>query len=302
MQYFDKNRLYIIIIAILVVLIGGSLYFFKLFPQRNTTEVISTYHNSEFFEYAPFIEKSVNEAQTKEEIDLDKVFGGIVPHHIPTTIPLLAEFYGSLKNTRDVKTFIILGPDHVDSGRGDISVSKATFITPFGQLKPNVEFIEQLEKSGFVVVDETPFDKEISIHSQLLLISNLFPGSKIVPLVFRSSITNETAKAFGKILTTFLDEDTFIVASVDFSHYLPQKQAKPIDHLSASVLVAINSRFGNLVEADSPQALMAFISAVETMGANRSVDLKILNTADFSNNRDYTTGYVSGFWGIKSKN
>jgi len=301
MQYFGKNRIYFIIIAILIVLIGG-LYFLVLFPQRHMPEIISAYHHSQFFEYAAFIEKSVNEAQNKKKIDLDKVFGGIVPHHLPTTIPLLAEFYGSLKNMRDVKTFIILGPDHVDSARGDISTSKANFITPFGQLKPNLEFIEQLEKSGFVVVDEAPFDKEISIDSQLLLINNLFPDSKIVPLVFRSSITNETARTFGKMLATLLDENTFIVASVDFSHYLSQKQAGPIDQLSASVLGAINSRFGGLVEADSPQALTAFISAVETMGANHHADLKILNTADFSNNRDYTTGYVSGFWGIKSKN
>lgn len=293
------NKFYIV--AILTLLLGGGLYLFGIFPRQKAPapEIISVYHQSQFFEYAAFIEKSVNETKTDRKINLDKVFGGIVPHHVPTTIPLLAEFYDDLKNTKDVETFIILGPDHTDSGRSDISVSKASFVTPFGVLNPDIEIIEQLEKSGFVVADEIPFEKEFSIDSQLLLIGKIFPEAKIVPLIFRSSITNEKAKAFGRVLAAISNNNTFIVASVDFSHYLSEKQARPIDYLSANVLGAINPRIGGLVEADSLQALTAFISAVEVKGANHHVDLKILNTADFSDNRDYTTGYISGFWGTK---
>lgn len=284
-------------VAILLALVGVGLYF-VLSDRTKTPDIAGEYHKSQFFKYAQFIESSVEEAKSDAKIYLDKVMGGIVPHHIPTTIPLLAEFYTKLKNTRDVKTFIILGPDHVDMGQGDISVSKANFIMPFGTLEPNLATIEQIEESGFVVHDEVPFKREISIDSQLLLISKLFPDARIVPLIFRSSITNETARAFGRVLAGAIDDDTFVVSSVDFSHYLSEKQARPIDYLSANVLGAMGSMSAALVEADSTQALMALMAFLEAKGVNHYVDLQIFNTSDFNNNIDYTTGYVTGFWGI----
>ena len=194
---------------------------------------------------------------------------------------------------------VVLGPDHVDAGRGNISVSRADFVMPFGTLRLNLAMIEQLESSGFIVQDEAPFDREHSIDSQLLLISKLFPDAQIVPLIFRSSITNKEARAFGKILAGVVDEDTFIVSSVDFSHYLSERQARPIDYLSANVLGAIDSQSTDLIKADSEQSLVALMSFLETKGANHHVDLQVFNTRDFNSNNDYTTGYVTGFWGIK---
>lgn len=287
----------IYIVAVLLVLVGVGLYF--VLPHRNAPEIVKAYHQSQFFKYSGFIESSVKEADSDAKVDLNKIMGGITPHHIPTTIPLLAEFYTKLKNARDVKTFVILAPDHVDAGRGIISVSKADFVMPFGTLRPNLAMIEQLEASGFVIQDETPFDREHSIDSQLLLISKLFPDAQIVPLIFRSSITNGEARTFGKVLAGIADEDTFIVSSVDFSHYLTEKQARPIDYLTANVLGAIDSKSTDLIEADSEQALVALMSYLETKGANHHVDLQVLNTRDFNSNNDYTTGYVTGFWGIK---
>ncbi len=285
-------------VIILLALVGVGLYF--ILPDRiKTSEIVQAYRQSQFFKYAPFIESSMEHVKKDGKIDLNKVMGGLVPHHIPTTIPLLAEFYVKLKNSRDVKTFVILGPDHVDAGRSNISVSKSDFVMPFGTLRPNLTMIEQLESSGFIVQDETPFDREHSIDSQLLLISKLFPEAQIVPLIFRSSITNEEARVFGKILASVVDEDTFIVSSVDFSHYLSERQARPIDYLSANVLGAIDSKSTDLVEADSEQALMALMSFFETKGANHQVGLQVFNTRDFNSNNDYTTGYVTGFWGIK---
>lgn len=288
----------IYIIAAALVLLGVGLYF--ILPHRQgSPEIVQAYHQSQFFKYSEFIENSIREADGDAKIDLNKIMGGLVPHHIPTTIPLLAEFYTKLKNARDVKTFVILAPDHVDAGRGNISVSKADFVMPFGTLRPNLAMIEQLETSGFVVQDEAPFDREHSIDSQLLLISKLFPDAQIVPLIFRSSITNEEARTFGKVLAGIVDENTFVVSSVDFSHYLSEKQARPIDYLSANVLGAIDSKSTELIEADSEQALVALMSFLEIKGANHHVDLQVFNTRDFNSNNDYTTGYVTGFWGIK---
>jgi len=286
------------IAATLLVLLGVGLYF--ILPHRKgLSEITQVYHRSQFFKYSEFIESSVRNADGSAKIDLNIIMGAIAPHDIPTTIPLLAEFYTKLKNARDVKTFVILAPDHINAGRANITVSKANFIMPFGVLRPNLAMIEKLESYGFLVQDELPFDREHAIDSQLLLISKLFPNAQIVPLIFRSSITNEEVRAFGKTLANIIDENTFIVSSVDFSHYLSEKQARPIDYLSANVLGAIDSKSTGLIKADSKQALVALMSFLETKGANHYAGLQVFNTRDFNNNNDYTTGYVTGFWGIK---
>lgn len=259
------------------------------------------YHRSQFYNYAPFVNSELEKINGNKKINLEQTLGGVVSHHIPTTIPALADFYAKLKNTRDVKTFIILGPDHIDKSNGDINVSKADFVTPFGTLKPNLEIINKLEQSGFVVNDEAPFDKEHSIDSQTVLISKLFPSARVVPIIFRSSLTNEKARAFGKILSETTDKDMFVVASVDFSHYLSKRRARPIDSLSANVLGALNSNSANLIEADSPQSLTTLMSFLEAKNAKQSSDLQIFNTEDFNNNNDFTTGYIFSFWGTKNK-
>lgn len=286
------------VVFVLLAIVGVSLYFVLPEKKDTTVSIVRAHHQSIFFKHANFIEYSVHEANGGTTIDLEQVLGGVVSHHIPVAIPMLADFYTKLKNTRDVKTFIVLAPDHIDAGKGNINVSKQDFVMPFGTLKPNLAMIEKLEASGFVVQDEAPFEHEHSIDSQLLLISKLFPDAQIVPLVFRSSATNKEAREFGKILSSIADEDTFIVCSVDFSHYLSEEQARPIDILSAKVLSAIDSRSTELIDADSEQALVALMSFLEIKGANHSAGLEVFNTKDFSENDDYTTGYVSGFWGV----
>jgi len=182
----------------------------------STPREITPSHTSQFFEYELFIEKESNKVEHKKR-EADTLLGGIAPHHIPATIPLLAKFYRELKNTREVKTFIILAPDHIDKGKGLITVSRADFITPFGTLHADDSIIDSLERVKMAVQDETPFDKEHSIDAQLLFISKFFPEANVVPLLFRSHGGNELAKAFGQRLAEYITPDTFLVASVDFS-------------------------------------------------------------------------------------
>jgi len=262
--------------------------------KREDFKVIENYHQSQFFEYHKLIE---SQPESKEKVELDYVLGGVVPHHMPITIPLLIEFYSKLKNTREVETFIILGPDHVNRGKGKINVSKAVFVTPFAKMHPNLGIIEELEKSGFVVHDERSFEIEHSIDSQVLLISKFFPDALIVPLTFHSSTSSKNARKLGGILDEIVSDKVFLVASVDFSHYLPEDQAKPLDYLSLNVLSSLNSKFKGLVEADSTQALSTLIYFLEKRKADNYSDLRVFNTSDFSSNHDFTTGYISGFFG-----
>ncbi len=273
---------------------------FCLFLTRNT-KVDTVYHTSEWNEYAPEIERSIKSENTINQTDLAHVYGGIVSHHIPMTIPKLVDFYSSLKKTQEVKKFIIIGPDHTNAGKSPITVSNASFFTVYGEMKPVDGLALKLQDLKLANIEESPFDKEHSIGSQVLVISKVFPGAKIAPIILRSNTTKDQAEALGEMLTSILDEDTVLIASVDFSHYLKTDQAVPMDQVSGDVVRNLDVSALPLVKADSSKSMAVFMRAMRNKKANDTGNFDILNTNDLMQNRDYTTGYVFGFWGIGKK-
>lgn len=255
-------------------------------------------HVSQYFHETEYVNANINKLENIEGLEFKKVFGGVISHHISTAIPFLAEFYSRLKKTKDVNTFIILAPDHFGKAESNISISKAEFVTPFGELAPDLEIIKKLEKSGLVKQDENPFDDH-SIDSQMIFISRLFPGAKVVPIIFRFNAPSRLAEELGQLLASISGPNTFIVASVDFSHYLNKEQAKLLDIQSASILDLRNPKLADLIESDSPQSLITLITAANKLGADSNISLGVFNSSELNEKEDYTTGYVIQFLGLR---
>jgi len=298
MAIFRQRKILFLILSILIV---ATVSYFKSNPKLEVRSP-SSIHVTKYTQEAGYVEDTVAKFQNAEKLDFSDTFGGITSHHVPAAFPLLAEFYARLKNTKNIDTFVVLGPDHWEKGRADVSISEADFVTPFGKLSPDANLIKKLEESRFVVHDEAPFEDH-SIHSQLLFIAKLFPDAKIVPIVFRSSTANEYAEKLGDLIASLSGPNTFMVGSVDFSHYLNEEQARPLDAHSATILAGIDPRLAGLTRADSPAALTALVAAVKKMGATASIPIGdgSFNSADFSNVNDFTTGYVVQFFGTKKE-
>jgi AmmeMemoRadiSam system protein B len=175
---------------------------FCLFLTKNT-KADTVYHTSEWNEYAPEIERSIKSENTINQTDLGHVYGGVVSHHIPMTIPKLVDFYSSLKKTQEVKKFIIIGPDHTNAGKSPITVSNSRFFTVYGEMKPIDGLALKLQDLKLANIEEAPFDKEHSIGSQVLIISKIFPEAEVTPIILRSNTTKDQAEALGEMLSTF---------------------------------------------------------------------------------------------------
>jgi len=225
---------------------------------------------------------------------VSRILGGVTSHHIPTAFPVLAKFYKTLKATQSVDTFVIIGPDHFAKGKADITISKATFAMPAGTVQPNLPMIKAIEKSGLAIHDESAF-ADHSMHSQLLLINKLFPKARVVPIIIRGSARNDRAQKLGELLGTLANNRTVVIASVDFSHYLPKAQALPIDQHSAVLMAQGDTESAAKAETDSPQSLVAYTAAVKKMGSNAVIPFGYYNSGDFSQQKDYTTGWVFQF-------
>jgi AmmeMemoRadiSam system protein B len=257
------------------------------------------YHQSRWNEYAPEVERAIQNQTKALPIGLAHIYGGVVSHHIPTTISQLVEFYTRLKKTQDVKRFIVIGPDHTDAGTAPITVSDSSFFTIYGELKPILNLASNLQTAKLAHIEEAPFDPEHSIGSQMLIISRIFPGSFVTPIILRSNTSYAQAQALGKYLAQFLDDETVLIASVDFSHYLSTNQALSLDQISGQVLRNLDIEALPLIKADSSKSMLVFMQAMKDKKAVDTDSVEVLNTNDFMQNSDYTTGYVFGFWGEK---
>jgi poly-gamma-glutamate synthesis protein (capsule biosynthesis protein) len=261
-----------------------------------------TYHRLMWDEYGPEIEQAVLEPLSKDAVTLSHVYGGIVSHHIPTTIKEIVALYRRLGQHEEVKNFIIIGPDHTDAGSAPITVSNARFITTYGEVQGVDTLPFALKRAKLANIEEAPFSKEHSVGSQVLIISKLFPHAKVTPIILRSDTSKDQAEALGVFLSSFIDEKTVIIASVDFSHYLASNQAHALDKVSEHVIKNLDIEASPLVKADSGKSMVVFMKAMSSLKATKTDSLSVLNTNDLMQNNDYTTGYVFGLWGVEKNN
>ena len=285
------------LVLLLAIFILVGMWCTAVSPKSSQTE--SVYHQSEWNEYAPQIDRALSAESNVQPTGLAHVYGMVVSHHIPTTIPRLVEFYSRLKQGQTVNNFIVIGPDHTDAGQAPITVSNASFFTAYGEVKPIEGLASKLEAENVAHIEEKPFDPEHSVGSQILVISKIFPGARVTPIILRSDTPKDYAEALGRTLSEYLDDNTVLIASVDFSHYLSTGQAMPIDEISGSIVRDLNLSSLSLAKADSPSSLATFIEAMIQKNAIDVGDFIVLNTNDLMQNSDFTTGYIFGYWGKK---
>jgi AmmeMemoRadiSam system protein B len=257
------------------------------------------YHESHWNEYGKEIDSAVANSRTPEKLSLSHVYGMVLPHHIPTTYPELVEYYGALGASQSVKNIIVIGPDHTDAGKDFVTVSNEKFVTVYGEVEPIPGLAQKLSDLHLANIEEAPFDPEHSVGAHILLISKMFPEAHVTPIIIKSHTSSSQAEALGKALASMLDDETVLVASVDFSHYLTTGQAYPIDVISGEVIKNLDIEALPLIKADSGHSMQIFMTAMKEKNAIETEKYQVLNTSDLCSTNDYTTGYVFGFWGIK---
>lgn len=173
-------------------------------------------------------------SRTKEELEaeLDLLFqinteyfndakGIIVPHAgYLFSGQVGAKVYKAISGTKK-RNFVILGVDHY--GTNIIATSKENWITPIGTAKVNTSFVEKITKEQGILVDEISMEKEHSIEVQLPFLQYLFKEFSFVPVQLPGISYNEILE-LAKIL---LDENSFFIASSDFTHYGEQYNFLP---------------------------------------------------------------------------
>jgi len=203
-------------------------------------------------------------------INSRKIKGGIVPHHLLAG-EMIASFFKTISVVQP-EVIVMVAPNHKGTGVKTVHTGSWSWQTPFGILDADEEIVYSLMDSNIADANFDLLEEDHSIAGLVPYIKYYLPDSKLVPILLHGTYRLKDAQQLGQNLQNKLEKENkkaLIIASVDFSHYLPFEKANEIDEIS---IKAIKSRDINLIQSfnndyiDSPPSIITLLSAMDTVG------------------------------------
>ena len=172
------------------------------------------------------VEAFIDSAEVKDK----KAYGVVAPHAGYMFSGKTAGYSFKAISKARIKTAILLGPNHTGMGKA-IALSHTVWRTPLGDVLPDNDIIDGLEKSGYAI-DETAHKFERSIEVLLPFLQlNFDKTPNIVPICI-AEYSIEACRNLADAIMGFADESVAVIASSDFSHYIDPKIIREIDDIA----------------------------------------------------------------------
>lgn len=141
----------------------------------------------------------------------------------------------AINSLEPISNFIILGPNHTGLGKEFAISSAGIWHTPLGDCEINSEIASKLKECKFLQEDKYAHLQEHSIEVQLPFLQYKFKSFKFVPVCIMNLDYSleflEKCESVGKEIAKLIKTEPIgVIASSDFSHYLPINIAKEKDN------------------------------------------------------------------------
>jgi AmmeMemoRadiSam system protein B len=211
--------------------------------------------------------------------------GLVVPHAgFIYSGPVAAHSYLALAKDSFPESFIILGPNH--SGIGNpIALTTDDFETPLGIVKSDKELANALLKDA-LFDDAEAHMFEHSIEVQLPFLQQIKPDIKFVPVSMGMQDYESSRELGASIGKAIKGKDVVVIASTDFSHYVPKDYAYKIDKKAIDRILALDPKgLAKVVQRERISMcgygpVMAMLTAAKLNGASKTELLKYATSGD----------------------
>ncbi|WP_292518130.1 AmmeMemoRadiSam system protein B [Methanoculleus sp.] len=191
-------------------------------------------------------------------------------------------------------TLLVIGPSHRGYTTG---VSAVPWETPLGIVDVDTEFVDALD----IEVDEASHRNEHSIEVQMPIIKYRFPRARVVPIMMGDQSHEAAARLAEHLLqaTRRTGRDVRIVASSDFSHYVPEEAARRQDLYAIDALKTLDTRefYRRLQETGATACgygpISAMCIACSSLGASRGELLRYTTSGDVTEDFNQVVGYAA---------
>jgi AmmeMemoRadiSam system protein B len=157
-----------------------------------------------------------------------KIRGLVVPHAgYVYSGEIAAHAYLELWKDGLPEIIIVIGPNHY-SGWPAAALSGENYLTPFGEVEVDRHTSKMLE-GGQIQFDDISQASEHSIEVQLPFLQFLSGHFEFVPVCMGAQDTDTAILLGSRIAGILRRKDAVIIASSDFSHYVPAASAQVKD-------------------------------------------------------------------------
>jgi hypothetical protein len=180
-----------------------------------------------------------------------RIRAAIVPHAgLVYSGPIAARAFYELAGERSPASVLILGVDHHGGGR-PFAVSDRDWETPLGPVAVDHDLVDALARPP-VEVDERAHRLEHSIEVELPFLQYVEPKISMAALMVRFGPFDTLQSVARVVREAIRGRDVLLIASTDFSHYIPAEEARRLDRMAIDAILARDGRrlFETVVEHD----------------------------------------------------
>lgn len=227
------------------------------------------------------------------------IAAGVVPHHLLAK-EIIKNFFEHIARQKVLPEIIILFcPDHsscsvLKKENSFISINCDEETVQMEGISVDIELLRTLAIDNQIEQDRGVMFSEFGIGNLLPYIKRYLPGSKIIPIIIPENISRKQVCQLVETIDKFAPPHTLLLASVDFSHYLPPQAARLHDTKSIRVLLNFEEEAFENIEVDSWQSLYAVRLFARLRGFEHTSTIGYANSVDFLPcDWDETTSYFS---------
>lgn len=215
----------------------------------------------------------------------------IVPHAGYYYSGMLA--YSGIRHLKkDVKNVFIIAPTHYVGFEG-LALSKFDkWQTPLGEVEVNREINNQIVKKFYYsdFLDEA-FESEHSVEVQVPFIQKILPDAKIIPIL----VGKIEYDKLSRVIEHFWEnpENAFVISS-DLSHFLPAKEARKTDNLTAEMIESADIEQFSHEQACGFTGVCALTKFVKNRGFSL-IRVGMYNSGDVTGDNSKVVGYGGWF-------
>ncbi|MFH1767338.1 MAG: AmmeMemoRadiSam system protein B [Patescibacteria group bacterium] len=221
------------------------------------------------------------------------VRGIILPHHLVAS-DMIAEALLTV-DMRNVKRIIVIGPNHGELG--DHTALSTNIDWEIGEvvLGHDKELYDQLLHEGYIANDQLVVMNEHAVTVPLSYIQDVASHVRVLPIILSENQSVERLIELGERLA--LDEETLIIASVDFAHYLSLEESNENDLVTLDLIESMDVEGIYELDSDyidSSSSIIVFLEAMKALGTTDGRILNHSNSAIIQGvNHQSTTSYYT---------
>ncbi len=231
-----------------------------------------------------------------------KAKGVVVPHAGYMYSGWVAgRVYGSIEPP---DTAIIIGPNHTGLGEEASIFDGESFITPLGEAYIDKPIVKDLiKKVPFLSTDPLAHLHEHSIEVQVPFLQYINPDIKIVPICL-GNISFEEIQELGNAIAETIEKTQIkfilIIASSDFSHYVPHEVAKEKDMLAIREILQLSEEGLLKIVLQEKISMCGVIPVAVTIVACKKIGATKAQLIEYMTSGDIIKDYSSvvGYAGI----